>query len=89
MKKLVTLGLCILALIFLALSIYYWVTPADKVPMIISNTLSGHHPNDHAVNFKHGLAAIILAVGSAILAWFVSGDKKTTAKTSTSGQSEK
>ncbi len=75
MKKLVTAGLVVLGIIFLALAVYYWVTPADKVPHIISNTISGYHPGDKAVNFKHGLAAIILAAGCGILAWFVSGSK--------------
>ena len=75
MKKLVKIGLIILAVIFLALAVYYWVTPADKVPDIISSTVSGYHAGDSAVNVKHGLAAIILAAGSGILAWFLSGNK--------------
>ncbi len=75
MKKFVTVLLVILAVLFLALAVYYFVTPADKVPDIISNTVSGYHPGRTSVNVKHGVAAIILAAGSGILAWFVSGNK--------------
>lgn len=82
MKKLATAGLVVLAILFVVLAIYYWVTPADKVPDIISGTLSGYHPHRTGVNFKHGLAAIILAAGSAILAWFVSGSKSANEKQS-------
>lgn len=79
MKKLVTVGLMVLGVVFLALAVYYWTTPADKVPDVISGTLSGYHPGRTSVNIKHGLATLILAVGSGILAWFVSGNKQASA----------
>lgn len=84
MKKAATVGLIALGVIFLALTIYYWTTPADKVPDIISGTLSGYHPGRSGVNIKHGLATLILGIGSGILAWFVSGDKPANAVEPTS-----
>lgn len=78
MKKIWTTILIILAILFLVLAIYYFITPADKVPNFISSTISGYHAHRTSVNIKHGLAAAILAIGSGILAWFISGNKDTT-----------
>jgi hypothetical protein len=74
-KKPLVIILVVLVILFLALTVYYWVTPADKVPDIIAGTFSGYHPGDKAVNFKHGLLTAILAIGCGILAWFKSGSK--------------
>ena len=82
MKKFITMVLIVLGIVFIALAVYYWVTPADKVPHIISNTISGYHPGDKSVNFKHGLAAIILGIGCGILAWFTSGSTSSDEKKS-------
>ena len=81
MKKLGVSVLVVLSLVFLLLAIYYFVTPADKVPDIISSTVSGYHAGRKGVNVKHGLVAVILAIGSAILAWFASGNKSAESKT--------
>ena len=89
MKKLGVGVLVILSIVFLLLAIYYFVTPADKVPDVISSTVSGYHAGRTGVNVKHGLVAVILAVGSAILAWFVSGNKSTMSKTNEPTNTEK
>jgi hypothetical protein len=68
--------LSILAIIFgvgfLALAFVYWTTPASGLPMY----LPGYDPATTAIHFKHGLAALILAAGLFIFAWFSTGKKK-------------
>lgn len=74
MRKTLT-GLFVLAaLVLLAVSIYYFVTKAGSLPHWAPGYIAG---STH-VHTKHGLAALILAVGFGILAWFASGKKTTT-----------
>ena len=72
MKKILMILFVVLALIFLAIAIFYWVTPADKLP----HHFPGYLATSSKVHLKHGLAALIVAVGFGILAWF--STKKTT-----------
>ena len=72
MKKTLMIIFAVLALVFLALAIFYWVTPAGKLP----HHLPGYIAGSTKIHLKHGLAAFILAVAFGILAWFSS--KKTT-----------
>jgi hypothetical protein len=74
MKKVLMIIFAILAVMFLALAVYYWITPADKLPV----NFPGHLASSTKVHIKHGLAALILGVGFGILAWFSS--KKTTSQ---------
>ncbi len=62
----------VLAVIFLAVSIYYFVTPAGSLPHFLPGYIAG----SHKTHTKHGLASLIVAAGFGILAWFYS--KKTT-----------
>lgn len=73
-KPLVTL-LIILALIFVGIAIYYWVTPAGK----LIHGLPGYQAGSTHKHLKHGFAALIVAVGCALVAWFSTG-KKSSAK---------
>lgn len=72
MKKIFMILFVVLAVLFLAAAIYYWVTPAGSLPHHFPGYLAG----STKVHLKHGLAAFILAVAFGILAWFSS--KKTT-----------
>jgi hypothetical protein len=72
MKKALMILSLILALVFLGLAIFYWVTPAGKLP----HSFPGYINGSTKIHLKHGLAAIIVAVAFGILAWFSS--KKTT-----------
>jgi hypothetical protein len=72
MKRTLMIVFALLALIFLAGAIYYWVTPAGSLP----HNLPGYIAGSKKVHLKHGLASLILAIGFGILAWFSS--KKTT-----------
>ena len=64
----------ILGIVFLALGVLYFAEPAKSLPSFIPGheSGSGHH------HIKHGIAAVVLAVGSFIFAWFQSGPKKVT-----------
>jgi hypothetical protein len=72
MRKALMILFIILALVFLAGAIYYWVTPADKLP----HSFPGYVAGATKVHVKHGLASLIVAIGFGLLAWFSS--KKTT-----------
>lgn len=72
MKKVLMIIFVILALASLALAIYYFVTPAGQLP----HHLPGYIAGSTKKHTKHGLAALIVAIGFGLLAWFSS--KKTT-----------
>jgi len=82
MKKPLSALFAVVAVIFVAVAIYYWVTPAGSLPHFVP----GYEAHSNHKHMKHGLAALILAVGSAILAWFALG-KKDTPSTTGSGSS--
>jgi len=73
MKKPLTIVLIILAVAFLAIAVYYWATPADSLPHFVP----GYEAGVKQVHFKHGLAALILAVASGVWAWFSTGKMPT------------
>ena len=62
----------VLAVVFLGIAVYYWVTPAGKLPHFFPGYINGATKT----HLKHGLAALIIAIGFGLLAWFSS--KKTT-----------
>ena len=74
MKKTGTYLLIILGFVFLALAIYYWVTPAGSLPHFLPGYIAGSSTK----HLKHGLAALVLAFCSWVLAWFWSGKKPAT-----------
>lgn len=78
MKKLWITLLIIAAVVLVGVAIYYWVTPAGSLPHFVPGYIAG----SHVKHFKHGLAALILAAGCAILAWFSSGKKEATSEKS-------
>ena len=74
MHKTLVIGSVILGLLFVALAVYYWMTPAGALPAF----MPGHTDGSTHVHFKHGLGALILGVGCFIFAWFTSGPKAST-----------
>jgi hypothetical protein len=75
MKKPAVMALILLGAIFLALAIYYWLTPAGSLP----HFFPGHQAGSSHKHLKHGFAALILAVGCGLIAWFSTGKKSTSA----------
>jgi hypothetical protein len=73
MKKLLVLLLVIVGLAFVALGIYYMVTPAGSLPHGLPGYLAG---SSHK-HLKHGFAALAVAAACGIVAWFSTGKKST------------
>lgn len=71
MKKLIIPLLSIASLAFIALAVYYIVTPAGSLPHGMPGYLAG---SSHK-HIKHGFAALALAAACGIVAWFMSGKK--------------
>ena len=59
----------ILGVIFLVIAIVYWTTDAGSLPSFFPGheSGSGHHHS------KHGIAALVVALGCFVFAWFASG----------------
>lgn len=72
MKKAMTVVAILLGIVFLALAIVYWTTPASGLPTYFP----GYDPTMASVHFKHGLASLILAALLFIYAWFATGKKR-------------
>jgi hypothetical protein len=70
-KKLVTILLAVVGILFLSMAIYYWVTPANQLLTFVP----GYDPASSVAHFKHGLGMLVLAVGAWVLAWFQSASK--------------
>lgn len=61
----------IVVIALLALAVFYWTHPAGQLP----HWLPGYKPGDKVAHFKHGLAAVIVAVAVAAYGWFATGPK--------------
>jgi hypothetical protein len=76
--KLQTVVLGVLAAAFVAVAVYYFVTPADA----LLHFMPGYQAGMTAAHTKHGLAALVLAVGCGLLLWFTTGKKSKSDDTS-------
>lgn len=72
MKKTLNIVLVVLGVLFLFLAFVYWSTPANALP----SYLPGYDPSMMTAHFKHGLAALILALAAFIFVWFNTGKKR-------------
>lgn len=70
-KNLQVWGGAVLGIIFVALAVYYWMTPAGSLPMFFPGYIAG----DTAVHVKHGVASLILGLACFIFAWFGTAKK--------------
>jgi amino acid permease len=61
----------VVGVLLLAVAIIYWVEPAGSLPSFFPGHESGS--NDHHI--KHGIAALVLALGCFAFAWFRSGPR--------------
>lgn len=71
MKNMQTVGLAVLVVVFVALAVYYFVTPAQS----LLHVMPGYEAGVSAPHTKHGLAALVLAAGCGLLLWFTTGKK--------------
>jgi len=72
MKKTLVVVAVIAGLACLYVAYVYWTTPASALPSFFP----GFDPTLTGVHFKHGLAALIVAIALFVFAWFQSGPKK-------------
>lgn len=72
MNKPLVIIVVILGIVFLAISIVYFSTPAKALPSFFPGYdahLSTHH-------YKHGIGSLLLGIACFVFAWFQSGKKK-------------
>ena len=62
----------ILGVILLAVAVMYFAEPAKSLPSFVP----GHQTGSTHHHVKHGIAAVVLAAGCFIFAWFQTGPKK-------------
>ena len=60
--------LIIIGVAFIALAIYYWVTPAGSLPSYVPGYLAGS-AHKHV---KHGVAALVVGILCFMGAWMLS-----------------
>lgn len=71
MKKTLSVIAVVLGLGFIMLAIYYWVTPADMLPMFIP----GYDAAMTTPHIKHGIASLVVGLALLVYAWFASAKK--------------
>lgn len=71
MKKVLTVLAVILGIGFVALAIFYWMTPADMLPMF----LPGYDAAMTTPHIKHGIASLVVGLALLVYAWFASAKK--------------
>ena len=72
MRTLLIAGSVVLGICFVALAVFYWITPAGSLPVFFPGYSSGAS----AVHFKHGLGSLIVGIALFAFAWFKSGPKR-------------
>jgi len=66
-----TIVLAVLGVAFIAVAVYYWVTPAGSLPSFVP----GYEAASSHVHVKHGIAAFIVGLLCLLGAWMFSGRK--------------
>ena len=67
-NKTIVWSAIIIGIIFVAIALYYWITPAGS----LASFVPGFEPGVTTIHFKHGLASLILGLGLFVVAWFKS-----------------
>ena len=60
-------------LVLLAIAVVYFVEPASSLPSFFP----GHEAGSSHHHTKHGIAALVVAFGCFVFAWFQSGPSRT------------
>jgi hypothetical protein len=71
MKKTLNLLAIVFGIVFVLLAIYYWVTPADMLPMFVP----GYDAAMTTPHIKHGIASFVVGLALLVYAWFASAKK--------------
>ncbi len=67
-KLILTIDIILIVLLLIAAALYF-TRPVNQLP----HWFPGYAANVSRVHFKHGLAALILAIGGVVYAWFLTG----------------
>ena len=59
----------VLGIVFLAIAVIYFVEPASSLPSFFP----GHEAGSSHHHTKHGIAALVVALGLFAYAWFATG----------------
>ena len=71
MKKITPILAFLLGLIFIALAFIYWSKQAGSLP----SYFPGFEAGSLKIHYKHGVASLLLGLGTFAYAWFASGKK--------------
>ncbi len=71
MKKILNILAVVFGIVFVALAIYYWITPANMLPAF----LPGYDVAMATPHIKHGIASLVVGLALLVYAWFASAKK--------------
>jgi amino acid permease len=72
MKKLEIIVGVLVGIVCLGFAVLYWTTPAGSLPAYLPGFIAG----SGEIHVKHGIAALVVALGAFTFSWFSSGKKK-------------
>lgn len=70
-RRALVILLAILGVAFIAIAVYYWVTPAGS----LASFVPGHLAGSAHKHLKHGLAAFIAGIACLLGVWMLTGKK--------------
>jgi Na+/H+ antiporter NhaD/arsenite permease-like protein len=65
----------LLGVLLIVVAVVYFVTPEHSLPSFFPGHSSASDPEANHHHTKHGIAAIVVALGCFAFAWFASGPK--------------
>jgi len=68
-RRLVAIGAAVVGVLLLVVAVIYWVEPASSLPGLFP----GHEAGSDHHHVKHGIAALVVALGLFAFAWFETG----------------
>lgn len=75
----------VLGIVLLVIAIVYFVDPAKSLPSFFPGHVAASSSEADHRHTKHGIAALVLALGCFAFAWFQTGPKTSSAGPSASG----
>ena len=70
-RRLVSIGAVVVGVLLLVVAVTYWVEPASSLPGLFP----GHEAGSDHHHVKHGIAALVVALGLFAFAWFQTGPR--------------
>ena len=69
--RLVAIAAAVVGVLLLVVAVVYWVEPAHSLP----GFFPGHEAGSDRHHVKHGIAALVVALGLFAFAWFQTGPR--------------